>query len=246
MFNLFRKKTVRQESFAFLRVDMHSHLIPGIDDGAPDVETSVDLIKGLRAMGFRSLITTPHIMADLYPNTPEIIREGLKKLRQALQLEKVDVEVDAAAEYLMDEAFADKIAAGDLLTLKGKYVLVEMSFISPPPNADQLLFQLQTKGYRPIMAHPERYLYLRGNLEEYERLKERGCLLQLNLLSLLGYYGRDVKNTAIKMLKAGLFDLAGTDLHHDKHRQALATLLQDAKLISLLMRYKWQNVSLFA
>ena len=234
------KKNKPLESFAFLHTDIHSHLIPGIDDGAPDLETSVALIKGLQALGFKKLITTPHIMADLYPNTPEIIREGLADVRAALEAENIDIAIDAAAEYLMDEGFADKIQAGNLLTLGDNYVLVEMSFISPPPNLDQLLFQLQTKGYRPIMAHPERYSYYGSDLSNFERLKDRGCLLQLNLLSLSGYYGPDVRRVAVKMLQTGLFDLAGTDLHHEKHLHALQVMLQDKRL-GLLETYKWSN-----
>ena len=245
MFNFFRKKPALKGSFSFLRTDMHSHLIPGIDDGARDIETSVALIREMYNMGFTSLITTPHIMSDLYPNTPEIILAGLETVRQAVKAEGIEIEINAAAEYLMDETFAEKIEADNLLTLIDKYVLIEMSFISPPPNADELLFQLQTKGYRPVMAHPERYLYLHGSLAEYERLKERGCLLQLNLLSMVGYYGRDVKQTAIKMLKAGLFDLAGTDLHHMRHRKALEDLLEDIKTVKLLMEYRWQNTRIF-
>lgn len=239
------KKQNPLESFAFLHTDIHSHLIPGIDDGAPDLETSLTLIKGLQDLGFKKLITTPHIMADLYPNTPEIIQDGLTKVREALKAENIDIEIDAAAEYLMDEGFADKIAAGNLLTLGDNYVLVEMSFISPPPNVEQLLFQLQTKGYRPIMAHPERYSYYGGDLAKYERLKERGCLLQLNLLSLTGYYGPDVRRVATKMLKAGLFDLTGTDLHHNRHLNALQALLQDNRAAALLEGYKWRNKEVF-
>lgn len=235
------KKQKTLESFAFLHTDIHSHLIPGIDDGAPDVGASLLMIKALQQLGFKQLITTPHIMADLYPNTPEIIQTGLEKVRKALKAENIDMPIDAAAEYLMDESFADKIDAGKLLTLGDKYVLVEMSFISPPPNGEQLLFQLQTKGYRPIMAHPERYSYYRGDLAKYERLKERGCLLQLNLLSLSGYYGPDVRRTATRMLKAGLFDLAGTDLHHERHLNGLQALLQDGRAAELLAGYNWRN-----
>ena len=242
--NIFKKQKTL-ESFAFLHTDIHSHLIPGIDDGAPDLETSIALIKGLRDLGFKKLITTPHIMADLYPNTPEIIKEGLTKVRAALEAEDINIEIDAAAEYLMDEGFANKIKAGNLLTLGDNYVLVEMSFISPPPNLEQLLFQLQTKGYRPIMAHPERYSYYGSDLSNFERLKERGCLLQLNLLSLSGYYGPDVRRVATKILQAGLFDLMGTDLHHERHQNALQALLQDGRAGALLEGYNWRNKEIF-
>jgi tyrosine-protein phosphatase YwqE len=220
---------------------MHSHLIPGIDDGAPDLGTSVNLIRGMQELGFKSLITTPHIMSDLYPNTPEIILSGLAEVRKALEQEGIDIPIHAAAEYLLDEGFAEKLAAGNLLTLKGNYVLVEMSFIAATPNLDQVLFDMQTKGYRPVMAHPERYPYFQGDLQRYERLKDQGCLLQMNLLSLLGYYGKDVRQIATNLIKAGLYDLAGTDLHHERHHQALKALLKNCRAAKLMVNYSWKN-----
>lgn len=225
---------------------MHSHLIPGIDDGAPDLGTSVNLIRDLQEMGFQRLITTPHVMSDLYPNTPEMILDGLKEVRKALKREGINIPVEAAAEYLMDEGFEQKVEAGKLLTLNDKYVLVEMSFIAITPNLDQLLFQMQTKGYRPIMAHPERYSYFRGDLRRYERLKEQGCMLQMNLLSLLGYYGKDVKQVAMKLMKAGLYDLAGTDLHHERHRGGLQELLADYRVAKMMEAYAWKNADVFS
>lgn len=225
---------------------MHSHLIAGIDDGAPDLGISVNLIRNMQELGFHQLITTPHIMTDLYPNTPEVILDGLEQVRQALKQEGINIPIHAAAEYLMDEGFAEKVEEGKLLTLKDKYVLVEMSFVAVTPNLDQLLFQMQTKDYRPIMAHPERYAYFRGDLKRYERLKDQGCLLQMNLLSLLGYYGKDVRQVAVKLLKAGLYDLAGTDLHHERHWGALRTLLSDYQAAKLLEGYEWKNAQIFS
>ncbi len=240
MFNFF-KKTALLSNYSFLHTDMHSHLIPGIDDGAPDVETSVELIKGMQAMGFQRIITTPHVMADLYPNTPEIIREGLEKVRTALKEEGIDMPIDAAAEYLMDEAFGEKINSGKLLTLPGNYVLVEMSFVSPPPQLEDYLFRLQTRGYRPIMAHPERYMYLRGDLEEYQRLKDKGCAFQLNLLSLTGHYGKPIQKVAEKLLKNDLIDYLGTDLHHHKHLATLDAALQSSTVAKALKDISFKN-----
>lgn len=225
---------------------MHSHLIPGVDDGAPDLGVSVNLIRDMQELGFESIVTTPHIMSDLYPNTPEIILDGLEQVREALKQEGIDMPIQAAAEYLLDEGFAPKLAEGKLLTLKDRYVLVEMSFIAATPNLDQLLFSMQTKGYRPIMAHPERYGYFRGDLKRYQRLKDQGCLLQMNLLSLLGYYGKDVKQVALKLIKAGLYDLAGTDLHHERHSMALNALLSDPRAGKVLKEYNWKNAEIFS
>lgn len=223
---------------------MHSHLIPGIDDGAPDVETSVKLIRELQSLGFRRLITTPHVMADLYPNTTEDIQQGLSTVRTALAEEGIDMEIDVAAEYLLDEAFGEKIEQKDLLTLPGNRVLVEMSFVSPAPELDNYLFQLQLQGYRPIMAHPERYLYLNRDLKVYDQLKEKGCSLQLNLLSLLGYYGVPIRETAWKLLKHKMIDYLGTDLHHAQHAEQLRKVLEMPKIAQLLQEYEFANATL--
>lgn len=217
---------------------MHSHLLPGIDDGAPTVAESVALIRRMKEMGFSALYTTPHVMADLYPNTPEIINNKLTEVRTALKTEGIAMKIGAAAEYLMDEAFADKIKTGKLLTLPGNRVLVEMSFVSPPPSLHQYIFQLQTKGYRVILAHPERYLFYRDDWKSYESLKDRGVEFQLNWLSLIGYYGKPCKDLAIELLKKGWVNYLGTDLHHQRHADNLTSLLQDRSLAKLLSRYQ--------
>lgn len=237
MFNFF-KKIPPLSSFAFLGVDLHSHLLPGIDDGAPDIETSILLIKELQEMGFERLFTTPHIMADLYPNTPEIIKAKLAEVRQALATAGMDIRIDAAAEYLMDEAFGAKIKRGELLTLPGNRVLVEMSFISEPPYLGEYFFKLNTSGYKVVLAHPERYLFLRNQPQRYKDLKDQGVEMQMNLLSLTGYYGKPTRDNAIALLKEGLVDYLATDLHHDRHAHNLAIMLQDKKVGKLLNDYK--------
>lgn len=244
MFSFFKKQPKTTTDFSVLHTDMHSHLIPGIDDGAPDVETAVSLVKELYDLGFRKLITTPHVMADLYPNTPENIKKGLTEVQTALEQAGINIEIEAAAEYLLDEAFGEKIEQGNLLTLPGNQVLVEMSFVSPAPDLDNYLFQLQLKGYRPIMAHPERYIYLKGDLKNYERLKDQGCSLQLNLLSLLGYYGKPIKDTAWKLLKHKMIDYLGTDLHHQQHAHKLKELLKLPQIARLLNAYEFANATL--
>lgn len=244
MFSFFKKRPKTTIDFSALKTDMHSHLIPGIDDGAPDIETSLQLIKGLYDLGYRKLITTPHVMADLYPNTPTMIEAGLAQVQTALQATNLDIEIEVAAEYLLDEAFDDKLKDGQLLAIAGKYILVEMSFIAPSPKLDQQLFRLQTKGYTPILAHPERYTYMASDLSAYQRLKERGCLLQLNSLSLSGYYGSDVKDIAIKLIKHQLIDFLGTDLHHARHLAALQALQENKKISKLLAAYPFKNPTL--
>ena len=236
MLNLFRKHP-QVSSFSGLQLDLHSHLLPGIDDGAKDLGHSLALIRRLQGMGFTRLFTTPHIMADMYPNTPEIIREKLAEVRAAMQEVGLNIPIDAAAEYLMDEGFGEKIKAGTLLTLPGNRVLVEMSFVSAPPNLMQYIFQLQTKGYKVLLAHPERYLFFREDFKKYQELKDRGVEFQLNLLSLVGYYGKPIQDNATALLKAGMIDYLGTDLHHERHADNLERLLADRKLNRLLGKY---------
>lgn len=198
---------------------------------------SLALIRRLQGMGFTRLFTTPHIMADMYPNTPEIIREKLAEVRAAMQEVGLNIPIDAAVEYLMDEGFGEKIKAGTLLTLPGNRVLVEMSFVSAPPNLMQYIFQLQTKGYKVLLAHPERYLFFREDFKKYQELKDRGVEFQLNLLSLVGYYGKPIQDNARALLKAGMIDYLGTDLHHERHADNLERLLADRKLNRLLGKY---------
>lgn len=240
MFNLF-KKTAPLGNFAFLNTDMHSHLLPGIDDGAKDIDESLELISKLSAMGYKHLITTPHIMADLYPNTPAIITEKLKEVRKAISNAGIDITLNAAAEYLMDEGFEPLLEEGDLLTLPGKRLLVEMSFISAPPKLEQYLFRLQTKGYRPLLAHPERYLFFRDDFNRYSELKERGCEFQLNLLSLTGYYGKPTRENAVALLKADMIDYLGTDLHHERHAEMLSGALEDRSIAKALKGKTFKN-----
>jgi len=225
MFNLFKKK---QQFFdgdlSILNCDMHSHLIPGIDDGSPDVETSIQLIEGLQEAGYKKLITTPHLMADLYPNTRQTIERGFDKLKSALLKKNNNIEIRAAAEYFLDDHFDSLLQSKEpLLTIKDNLVLVEFSFASAPFDYKEKLFNLQMKGYRPILAHPERYAYFHKKPEIYEELRNAGCLFQVNILSLDGYYGRSVAQMAERLFKSGFIEFLGTDLHHQKHLDHLRT-----------------------
>lgn len=201
---------------------MHSHLIPGIDDGSPDMETSIQLIRALVDLGYKKIITTPHIFSDLYPNTPAIIGAGHKAVLAEIARQQIPVEFLAAAEYMMDDQFTAMLEEGKpLLTLKDKMVLVELSFAVPSINLKEILFTLQLKGYQPVLAHPERYLYFSVSKDWYDRLKDLGCLLQLNLLSLTGYYGKGPQELAQYLIKKKYVDILGTDLHHDRHLEQL-------------------------
>ena len=205
-------------------IDIHNHILPGIDDGASNVDDSISLVKKMTKFGINGFIATPHIMNDYYPNTPETIGEALQKLQQTLKDEGLEkVQIKAAAEYMMDQSFLNLIENEELLTLYESYVLVEMSYLQAPINLNNILFQLQTKRYKPVLAHPERYAYFHSRtLEKYEEVKARGCLFQLNILSLTGHYGKNIQKTAFKLLEENLIDFIGTDTHQMRHLEKLS------------------------
>ena len=235
MFSFLKKKSKEYSvNFSEIGVDIHSHLIPGVDDGSKDLDNSIELIRGLKELGFKKIITTPHIYSEFYPNTSDRLLAGLDTLRQGLKNANIDIEVACAAEYFMDEMFEELLDKNDILTVYDNYVLVEMSFFSESIRLEEYLFKMQIKGYQPILAHPERYTYYTNNFERFQNLKDRGCKLQLNLLSLTGHYGKEVKDLAIRLLDANLYDFVGTDTHNLTHVEKLKTLtLTNKKVISI-------------
>ncbi|RYF87963.1 MAG: hypothetical protein EOO03_09495 [Chitinophagaceae bacterium] len=239
MFSFF-KKPVAASNYFPITTDMHSHILPGIDDGSPDVETSVALVKGLMALGLTRSVATPHVISDMYRNTPETISSALQELRDALKKEGIDYTVDAAAEYMMDAAFFDKLQNGEpLLCIKDKILLTEFGWGAMPENPKQMSFAILTSGYTPILAHPERYHYFHNNNKAYHLLSELGFLLQVNLSSLTGHYGAGAMKAAKYIIKSGLCSFVGTDLHNARHLQ----LLQDGKNVfeELLSGREWNR-----
>jgi len=235
LFNRFRpKEEIEPIDFSGLVADMHSHLIPGVDDGAKTLEDSLELIEGLHALGFRKLVTTPHIMSDYYRNTPEIILEGLERVREAVKEKGLDMQIDAAAEYYIDDGFVKKMEEGPLLTFGNKYLLVEVSYMNAPDSIHSIIFQAQTIGYRVVLAHPERYPYWYRDFDQYRKFYDMGVTLQLNLNSLSGYYGPDARHIAEKLIEEGLIGALGTDMHHTRHLEALQRTTREKLLHTLL------------
>ncbi|MFV8270486.1 tyrosine-protein phosphatase [Flavobacterium sp. GT2N3] len=217
MFTFFKTKPLLKDLIPEHHIDIHSHLLPGIDDGAKTFEDTLRLTKALKNIGVSEFITTPHIIQYVYDNTQEQILET--KATTVLELEKNNISVpfNAAAEYLMDDQFVKLFKSHNLLTLKDNYVLVEMSYINPPIQLYAIIFDLQVAGYIPVLAHPERYLFYHKNFNEYHKLKRAGCLFQLNLLSVVGYYGKGITTIAEQLLQKGMYDYVGSDVHHDTH-----------------------------
>lgn len=236
MFNFFKKKNTASTLPAYLpfQTDIHSHILPGIDDGSPDIATSLQLVKGIYDLGIRKTVATPHVISDIYRNTPGTINAALEELRAACVAAEINIEINAAAEYMLDDYFF-KLLQDDapLLSIHKNIILTEQSYASSSNNLNEIAFAIMTKGYRPIMAHPERYFYYHNNYAIYGHLKDMGFFLQVNVLSLTGYYGKSVAKAAKYILENDMADFVGTDMHHDRH----LAILQKKESIELFKKY---------
>ncbi|MGV9011424.1 MAG: tyrosine-protein phosphatase [Flavobacteriales bacterium] len=244
--NLFGKgqATLPPVDLGILKCDVHSHFIPGIDDGAPTVVDSLELLRAMRELGYQKVVTTPHSMADGYRNAPEVILGGLEKLRRAVKEEGLDIEVEAAAEYYLDHDLMEKSSAQKLLTFATDMVLFELPFISEPAVLLSAVFEMQTQGYRPVLAHPERYTFWHTDMGMMEKLKDRGVIFQLNAIALMGAYGPATKKAAEKIIDKGWYGLVGSDCHSMKHIAALEAARTEPYLHKLIEGGKLLNATL--
>lgn len=243
MFGIFSKKKIFEPvnhfDFSTLAVDMHSHVLPGIDDGAATVEESVALVQAMINLGIKKIIATPHIMVDYYRNNLETIGNALQVLKNELQKQQIEIDVEAAAEHYLDEAFETLLDENKVMPMKGGYLLFEMSFIDVHPNLIPIIQKIIDKGYKPILAHPERYPYL--SIENCENIKSWGCDLQMNTISLTGYYGGKTKEMAEALVDHNLVDFISSDMHHTRHAMALEKSLKTTYLEKLLFDYPLKN-----
>lgn len=222
--SIFKKKTkilTEPLNLGVLHTDLHSHLIPGIDDGSRTMEESIHLIKEMSELGYKKLVTTPHIMNDYYKNNPEIILGGLDKLRNEIAKENIDIEIEAASEYMLDDGFESKLKNSELLTFGDNFVLVEMSYMAEFPSLSSILFELQMEGYKVVLAHPERYKYWHNSFHKYQELVDRNVYLQMNINSLTGWYSESSKRVAEKLLNENMISFLGSDLHNDNYLNEL-------------------------
>lgn len=211
------KKEDKPISLESVLVDMHSHLIPGVDDGSKTMIDTIELVEGLIGLGIKHIITTPHIMSDIYPNVGSKLREEGERVKEELKNRNLDVTFQAAAEYFLDDHFMDLISKNELLTFGDSYVLFELSFMQEPPNLQEAIFEMQSAGYKPILAHPERYIYYHNSFDIYENLHKQGVYLQLNLNSLTGQYSPHVKKMSERLIENQLISFLGSDCHHLGH-----------------------------
>jgi len=217
-----------------LRIDLHSHILPGIDDGAKNIEKSLEMLRAMQELGYEKVITTPHVMADAYRNTTRTILEKLALLRQAAKQEGLEIEIEAAAEYYMDEELSARLEKDDILTIGGEYLLFETSYISKPLNFEEVVYEMQAKGYKALFAHPERYRYITDPQKEYSEIKKLGVLFQIDINSLGGQYGKQAQENAQLLSEWGLVDFLGSDAHGTRHIQFLKKVFADPKYHKLL------------
>ena len=232
MFSFFTKKEFLIDHLEGF-VDIHNHILPGIDDGAKTVEESIELIKGFGEFGVTDFICTPHIMENYYPNTPETINSSLAILKNGLKMNNLDrVKVRIAAEHMIDSGFEKKLEENKIMPLQKKYLLVEMSFLQASINFDESIEKISEKDIFPILAHPERYIYLQDNIGNYKRFKTKGMLLQLNMLSLGDFYGKDVQRVALELIKENTIDFIASDVHNKSQLKSLKKITLTSKILN--------------
>ena len=240
----FFSRTSNKNNLNWMGVDMHSHLLPGLDDGCKTIDESLTLIERVADLGISKFHFTPHIFTEMYPNDKVTIDKSYHSL---LGKGLNDVISGYAAEYMTDTTFDHYISHNNenILSLPGKYVLIEMSYMQENKQIEKIIFDLQVKGYSPILAHPERYVYYHNSPEKIVRFKEIGCFLQMNLLSAIGYYGSHEKKIAKFLSSNGLIDLVGTDIHHERHVNAIEQGLKKINFQSYFKNCRILNEELF-
>lgn len=227
----FFKKKDKAPARLFFHTDIHCHLAPGIDDGQQNADEATELVAHAKEWGLDKIFCTPHITQDRFENTPQTIEDAFAKLKTAVENKGVEINLDYSAEHRIDGYFFDELAKGTIRPFPNGYLLVENSFIQEAWNLDQTLFDLKLKGYKPILAHPERYAYYFDKKQRYEQLHVAGTYLQVNVLSLAGYYGKDVKRVAEYLMERGLVDFLGTDMHHVGHCEAIEEYLKSKQYL---------------
>ena len=213
IFNLFKSKPSLKELIPKGFTDIHSHILPGIDDGAKNISESLTIIRELKKIGFEKIYCTPHTYPGLYDNTSQNIKSSFEILNENLNFK---IKIEYASEYFTDYSLLEKIKQNSLLTIKKNYILIETGFTEIPFNFFEIIFRLQTNGYNLILAHPERYNFLQGNIKLCEKLKTLGVYFQLNLFSTTGFYGKEIAKFGNFLLRENFIDFVGSDIHNMK------------------------------
>ena len=243
MFSIFQKKKYLIDSIRGI-TDFHNHLLPGIDDGADNIADSVTMLEKFKDMGIENFIHTPHIIADYYPNTKETIGSAFTNLYSEY---KSKVPNRFSAEYMMDQHFVEILDRDEIIPLFESLVLVEMSYFQPPININEIIFKIQNKSLKPILAHPERYAFYHAkDLSMYQNLKSMGCLFQMNMLSLSPHYGGMVQKMAFKLLEENMIDFISSDAHRIEHLdkiEKIALSLKHKDLLDTIIEKQKEKIS---
>ena len=238
--SLFKQKKTKEELSPinltkYVKSDIHSHILPGIDDGAKDIDQSIELIEGLQEIGFSKLLCTPHVMSDFYRNSTETINKKLDIVRNELDKRNIKINIDASAEYYFDEELIKRLRNKDILSFgKENYLLFEFSYFNEHQRVFESISDMIQGGYTPVLAHPERYPYYVMNLEKFDHLKSMGVKFQVNLLSLVGNYGNTAVYGANYLIDKNFIDFIGTDIHKNEHLEGLKKVLKNEHLHKLI------------
>ena len=236
LFNFFKRKEKPEPQKLFYSTDIHSHVLPGIDDGSPNTDVSIALLEAMKSWGIDSIIATPHIAEESFENTPQTIKKAYDKLSVRMLDMGVDMNVKFSAEYRIDNRFRKMFEDDELIIIPNDYLLIENSFVQPPIDLKNIIYELQLEDIKPVLAHPERYGYYQRKKEIYEELFESGCEFQINLLSLAGYYGDREKETALWLANKGYISFVGSDLHHFGHVEVINKFLRSKEYPSIAER----------
>lgn len=220
MFNIFQRKP-KKDAKLFYTTDVHSHILPGVDHGSQSVEESLEMLQAQLDMGISHVMCTSHVTAETFENTPESLTAAYEELKNAIAREGLPINIYVSAEYRIDEYWTQEYEAGHLLPLPGNHVLLENSFAQELIGIDNMMFELQVKGYRPILAHPERYRYYNDRRDRYKTLHNASVKFQINILSLAGYFGKGARERALWLIQNNLCDMLGSDMHNMEHAQII-------------------------
>ncbi len=209
----------------FYNTDIHCHILPGVDHGSRSIEQSLDMLRAEQEMGISRVILTSHVTAVTFENTRETLMDAFLKLKDAVTDAGLEMDLYLSAEYRMDEYFDKEYAADHLIPMPGNHILLENSFQQELMNLNDLLFDMQVKGYKTILAHPERYTYYSRRRKRYEELHNAGARFQINILSFTGYFGEEARESALWFAKNGMIDYLGSDMHNVKHAHIIMDYL---------------------
>lgn len=235
MISFFRKNNNTVDAVEILQTDIHSHIIPGIDDGSKSMGESIALLKEFEKLGYKKLITTPHIMDKAYNNSKESILLHLEELKSECKKENIKITIEAAAEYYVDEGFLKLLEKGELLAIDDEYILFETSYTNRPVDLESVIYNIKMAGYKPLFAHPERYKYIKNPEKEFSELKEQGSLFQVNLNSFAGYYGKRAKKNAEYLNESSMINFLGSDVHSMSHIDSLKGILNTKTYNNIIM-----------